>query len=534
MTATILTEREHRTQVANHIKQLDDVVFPHLDAWNYGACEHHDEPKVDCEYRACGGELFSHQRVGVAWLYAVMKGLLADDPGVGKTSQVLGLTALLKQKNELTRRALIIPSTPAVGQWGKECARWVPGLKTITVDASLPRKRRADLYASEWDVLIIGSHLLISDQDILKRLAPFDLVVSDDVDALLNHDNRTHRAIRDVSKDATRSFTVNATTLQIKLQQLHGAMVPAGGIDLWGGLSSFEHKYVNTEYVTEYSPTGKRSSYRKPMGYKNIDDLKTKIGSVYLRRKATELTDIRMPMIMPIEIEWLEMSEMQRIRYTELQAGVLRLIKEEGEQVKQLTALTQFTYGQQICAGLPALGEPDVPGASPKLDRLFHRLNDVWADRKTIVYVKNVGMVRAAIRRCQEAGFECALIWGQNQNKKQREEQKDKFWDDPNCRVLFGTQSLERSHNLQCANTVVGLDTPLNPARVRQTVGRAARAGSPHDRVFTYQYMHYNTQEERYIEILTQRQAMADAVFDSESELFEALPPLQLLQLMRP
>lgn len=531
MTELALTETERRIALANQIKGLDDVALSRLRFWNYEACDHHKEvgPQVDCIYRKCGGELFAHQRVGTAWLYAIKKGLLADDPGVGKTSQILALIALLKERNELRRRAIVIPNTPAVGQWSAEIARWIPGVRTLTVDSSYTQDQRVNAYSTPWECLVIGSHLLLRDYERLQRLGPFDLVVNDDVDPLLDHDNATHRAIVAISEGAERAFTVNATTLQIRLQQIHAAFEPLEGIPGYPLLPAFESRYVRTEMVRMEDGSRKR----KPMGWKNLPELKERIGPRYLRRKATELHDIRMPDIMPIHVEWLEMSQTQRARYEELQAGVVRLIRDEGERVKHATALTKFMYGQQICAGLPALGEPDVPGASPKLDLLFHRLDDVWADRKTIVFVKNVGMVRAAIQRTLERDYTCAVIWGQKQSPRQREEQKNKFWDDPDCRFLIGTTSLERSHNLQCANTVVAIDTQLNPARVRQLIGRSARAGSSYDRIWTYQYMMRDSLEENFNRVLAERQALSDFMFDDDTNIFaEKLTGLELLRMI--
>lgn len=536
MTATdfVLTDDQRRLATALKIKGLDDVLsFPKMAYWNYNACAHHQDvgPQIDCAWRACGGDLFSHQRVGTTWLLAVKNGLLADDPGVGKTLQILALMAILKEKNELRRRAIIVPNTPAVGQWGDEIARWVPGLRSTVIDSSLLADKRINKYSTPWDVLVIGYHLLIKDVDTLVGLGPYDLVVSDDVDPLLKHSNATHEALRKLSQGSKFAFTLNATPLQIELEQLHGALVPVGGYDIFDSLEMFKLRYRKREKVFDET-TGKKKW--ADTGYKNVTEFKEKIRPILLRRKATELTDIRMPDLMPPQIEWLEMSSLQRTRYEELQAGIMRLIREEGETIKHINALAKFTYGQQICAGLPALGEPDGPGASPKMDRLFHRLNGVWSDRKSIVFVKNVGMVKAAIHRSAESGFGCAMVWGQKQNAKQRKEQVERFWDDPDCRILIGTTSLERSLNLQVANNVVALDTHLNPARMKQILGRARRAGSAHDRVFFTSYMMLGTQEEKYNDALRRRQAMSDVALDDQSELYEALPPLQLLQLMTP
>ena len=525
---------DSKLELLERIKNSKDINIPPMQYWNYNACPAHTEigPQVDCKFQACGGDLFAHQRVAAAWLYAVERGLLADDPGVGKTNTILALIALLKEKNALTKRALIIPQTPSVTQWAHEITRWTK-LKVVAVDGSIPKAKRISLYATtSWDILVVGSHCAISDKAQLVQRGPYDVVVTDDVDPLLNHDNATHQAIEQIARGATRSFTVNATALQMRLEQLHAALVPAGGHDIFGSLDAFKRRYVQTENVLVVE-NGKVSYTKKDTGYKHQTEFKRKFSSTYMRRRATDLDDIRMPELMPPVIEWLEMSAPQRARYTELQEGVLRLLREEGEQVKHLTALTQFTYGQQICAGLPALKEPDGPYASPKLDRLFHYMNTVWADRKVVVFAKNVGMVRAGLMRAQAQGIGAAVVWGQ-QKKDSRTEQIRRFREIDNVQLMFGTVSIERSLNLQVANTVVGLDLQLNPARVKQLLGRVQRAGSSHDHVYMFNFMMSNSQESRYQEVLMRRQALFDNTFDETSEIFESLPPLELLRLMQP
>ena len=223
MTGLLLAnDHDLRTERAEAVKHAADVNLPRLKFWNYDPCAAHETPRVDCEYRACGGELFTHQRVGVVWLYLRKSGLLADLPGVGKTSQALGLAALLKERGELTRRMLIVCQTPAVLQWLTEAQRWVPKLRADAVYPGLTRKKRIDKYVQDWDLMIVGYHMLLQDWRMLERFEIGCLVV-DDVDPLLNHDTRTHQMIVALSRNAERCVVMNATAIQTRLEQAHAA-----------------------------------------------------------------------------------------------------------------------------------------------------------------------------------------------------------------------------------------------------------------------------------------------------------------------
>ncbi len=522
-----------RIERAEAVKRADDVALPPLKYWNYDPCVHHKTAKVDCEFQACGGELFSHQRVGVMWLYLRRKGLLADLPGVGKTSQALGLAALLKERGELTNRMLIICQTPAVLQWLREANRWVPRLRTDAIYSGLNKTQRIQKYVQDFDLMIIGYHMLLQDWELLEKLE-FGTIICDDVDPLLNHETQTHKRIVSLSGGTQRFITMNATSIQTRLQQLHAALVPAGGHDVFGTLTQFENRYVRKELVREVSPSGRVTTKAVDVGYKNGEDLRKKLGPMFLRRRYEDLTDVRMPELMPPKYVWLDLHPEQKKKYAELQKGVLQLKRESGTEIKKVQALAKVTYGQQICAGLPALGEPDGEQASVKLDWLVHQVTEVWEDRKVVAFIKNLGMVRAAEARLNARGVGTAKIWGPDSSAKVRAAEIQRFWDDPNCRVMLGTSSIERSLNLQNANILVNVDTILNPARMAQLAGRVRRAGSKHQHIWVFSLFCRDTQEERYLPVLQKRQAVADFTWEEQSQLYEALSPMELLSLITP
>ena len=516
--------------LAAKVKQASDVALPHLEYWNYDACEYHDEPRPDCEYRACGGDLFSHQRVGVTWLYIVEKGILADMTGLGKTNQIIGLCALLKEKGELTRRAVVVCQASAVVQWAREFNRFAPRLNVITATGTKPQ--RIQSYISNWDVCIIGYQMFLRDRAAIEELEP-GLLVEDDVDPIRNHANRTTQAYNRVSRQADRVININATPLQVRLEELYSTSVSVGGFDIFGSHRAFQRRYIRQEPVMFYTKGGRKHQKWETAGYKNMEDFKAKFGPLYLRRRYEDMTDVRIPDIMPPEDVWLDMHPAQRLKYEELQDGVLRLLKEDVESIKHVEAFAKVTHGAQICAGLPALGEADGPEASIKLDWLLDKLTGDWSNgEKLVVFSRFKGTIRALYGRLSDAGIGMAAVWGEN--RRTREAEVERFWDDPNTRVCVGTSAIERSLNLQVANIVINLDTLLNPARMMQILGRVRRVGSTHSHVYVFNLLCRDTQEERYMDVLEKRQALADYVWGESNDLYEALSPIELLHLIRP
>lgn len=523
-----------RRERALALKEASDVRLPRLKYWSYDACAAHaPTPKPDCEFRACGGELFAHQRVGVMWLYLCKKGLLGDLPGLGKTGQTLFLTALLKERGELTDRMVVICQTPSALQWFAEAQRWTPKLQTEVIYAGMTKAARVERYVKNWDLLIIGWHMVLKDWQMLERFGVKNWAI-DDVDPLLNHDTKAHQRIVNLTQDAERVVVMHGTSIQTKLQQLHAALLPAGGFETFGTLGQFEARYVRKEYSREITRSGRVFTREITTGYRHGEELKKKLSPLVLRRTYDDLTDLRMPTLMPPETVWLDLHQPQRERYTELQAGVIRLKRDEGETIKHAAALARVSYGQAICSGLPAIGDPDSKFGSVKLDWVMQQVTGPWEDRKVVCFIKNIGLVKAAQQRLTNAAIGFATVWGQDASAKSRDSEIGRFWTDPNCRVLLGTSSIERSLNLQVANILVNVDTLYNPSRMQQLAGRVRRAGSAHQHVWVFTLLTRDTQEERLMPVLERRQAVADYVWSDTNDLFQPLSPIELLSLISP
>lgn len=531
----VLTDATARAEhIAAQVKTAQRIDLPQNPYWNYGPCEHHETAKPDCEYRACGGDLFDHQTVTAAWLVFQKKALVASDPGTGKTGSTLMALCLLKANNQLGR-TLIVINTPAVPQWAAEIRRFAPGLNTAVISPGMSKKSRTDIYASSgWDVMLIGYHLLIKDVKIIHNMG-FDVVISDDVDPLRSHKTATHKAITSLADHADRAVVMNASSLATKLIELHASMMPLGGRFIWGALPMFERRYLLKEWEEVRIPGGRKVKIGKVVGVQNGQELRDRLSKWVIRYSYKDLgNDLRMPELMPPTNVWLDLHKPQREAYEQLRSSVKKIQTEEGERAQHLTAIEKFTKGAQICAGLPAMGEPDGPGASVKLDWLEDKLESDWTQEKIVVFARNIGTIRALQQRLHAKGIGFATVWGEDSSPQSRTAEVSRFWEDPNCRVFMGTAAIERSLNLQVANIVVNVDLHLNPERVKQILGRIRRAGSAHSHVYTFNLLATDTQESGSIEVLRKREAVTSFVWGDDETIFDRLSPADLLRLIRP
>jgi SNF2 family DNA or RNA helicase len=524
----ITLPEEKRLALAKKIRSVKDINLPELKYFNSDPCSDHTEPNPLCQ--KCGIVFRKHQRVGVAWLSVGKKGLIADSVGTGKTIQAAGVMAVMKQAGEMEQgRTLVICRPSAVDQWAAQLRRLLKDVNIIVGDG--PKAKRTEKYLSEWNVCVMSYQMLINDLEQLDLAFDFHAVFVDDVDPLRNGDTATAYAIKRITRKSTRVTELTGTPLQKRLMDLYNVLLPLGAREILGSPLTFERRYINRDTVTEVS-SGKMVTSNKIVGYRRLDEFKEKIAHLTLRRTADDIDDVDLPAIIPSNI-FLEPYRAQQIKYEELRQGVLRIIKAEGAQVKRATAIARFMYGAQICTGLAALGEPDGPGTSVKLDWLEDKLVDGdLSDEKTVVFINFKNSVRAMQARLDRAGVGYVTIWGESKSNKAKYEAQQRFWQDPNCRVLLGTTSIEQSLNLQISRHLVNVDMIMNPSRMEQLAGRIRRDGSAYKSVYVHNLLTAGTQEERYLPALQREQALIDHIWDSRSELFDALSPLELLTMV--
>lgn len=520
---------EKRQAAAWKLRNLEDFDLPELEYFNYQPCDKHDKLVITC--LSCGVNPRKHQRVGIGWLYLAKKGLIGDSVGTGKTVQAAGLIAAIKEAGELEDSRCVVVCRPgAVPQWYSQLNRFLKGI--IVTVASGSKKQRNERYSAPWDVLLMGYQMFVRDESKIKANFNIQTIIVDDVDALRNYKNQTAVAIKRMAKDADRAVVMSGTPLQKRLDDMHSYLEAVGGREVLGPRNLFRRRYIRESNVNRISDSGAVRTEKKVAGYQYLDEFKDLIAPLVLRRTASDIDDVDLPAIQPSNV-FLDPYDAQMEKYRELQKGVLRIISEEGEKVKRATAIAKFLYGAQICTGLCAMGEPDLPETSIKLDWLEDKLVDGdLSDEKVVVFINFKNTIRALQARLDRQGVKYETIWGEVTNKQARFDSQDRFWNDPGTKVLIGTTAIEQSLNLQISRHLVNVDMILNPARMEQLAGRIRRDGSAYQTVYVHNLLCSGTQEDGYLPALEREQALIDHIWDAKSELFEALSPMALLQLI--
>jgi superfamily II DNA or RNA helicase len=529
-------------EVAERIRTAKDVPPLKLAGWNAEACIAHrpwinpetdeevwDRPKPGC--RQCGILLRKHQRIAVAWLYAVRRGLIADSVGTGKTACAAGLVSFLRAREDpAAHHTLVVMRPPAIPQFANEWRRVMPMLWTTQLN-DRSRDERTEKLIHPWSVAFIGWQMLQREYERLAHFLEGGTLIIDDVDPL-RHDTRTAYAIKQLASIVSRMAVFSGTPLQKKLEELYRVLQPLGGSAVLGTPKQFDSRYIRRGLVTVDQGNGRKQVRLERTGYQNLSEFREKIQPFVLRRTAKDIDDVTMPVIIPNPV-FLDMTAPQRAKYDELKRGAVRIMKQDGTRVRRMVAESHLHLGAQICDGLATLGEHDAPDASCKLNWIEEKLDGDLSDEKVVIFSYYKSTINnGLIPRLTRMGIGHVVLTGDQPDMNVRQALIDRFWNDPACRVLIGTTAIEQSLNLQVSRHLINIDTIRNPQRELQKAGRIARSDSVHPHVYVHNLFCSDTLEERYLPMLEREQALVDHVWGETSELYNRLSPLEMMQLI--
>ena len=103
-----------------------------------------------------------------------------------------------------------------------------------------------------------------------------------------------------------------------------------------------------------------------------------------------------------------------------------------------------------------------------------------------------------------------------NMNAKEKEKSKEKFLNDPECRVFISSDAGGYGVDLPNANLLVNYDLPWSAGMSVQRNGRIKRASSRWPTITIQDMIVSNSIEERQHDMLKQKNAVADAVLDGQ------------------
>jgi SNF2 family DNA or RNA helicase len=451
-----------------------------------------------------------HQIEGIEYGLDHSRWLLADDQGLGKTKQIIDLAMIRKQTQGFKHCLIVFGVNGLKWNWLEEIEKHTM-FESGHILGQIRRKKSGKI--------VIGSNAdKIADLDrMVKEDWDFPYFIITNIESLRNVEIATKiKALCDCGiinmvavDEIHRCKNLNTQQGQgmLELQPTYrvamtGTPLMNNPLDLfailkWLGYQSYG--YMSFKYhfciVDEWG---------KVVGYKNIDQLRSQLGAVMLRRTKGEVLDL------PSKIyknEYVDLTEEQRKLYNQVIADAMA---DEDTPAKECILATYLKL-RQVSGGI---GKFSGIKKNPKLDRLEQIVEEaVYSGTKVIVYSNWIEGIKPAIERLQR--YNPVVITGETKDAD-RQSIVNKFQNDPEVKVILGTiGAMGTGLTLTAATEVVFLDEPWTDATKEQACDRAHRIGTK-SAVTIHTIMSYGTYDEDVHDIVIGKRDLSHAIVEKK------------------
>lgn len=447
-------------------------------------------------------KLFPYQRAGARFLAERPRALLADSPGLGKSSQTL---AALRADAAV----LVVCPASAKGVWLRETARWRPDLEPFSPEHGFVWPDPGQVAIVTYDQLPIPEPIPEDGIDrafreargepapMTRVQAPPDVCLVGDEIHLVKGSYRTVRrakAFRAISEavrgNGGSAWGLSATPLLNTAQELWNVLDALGlAIDAFGSKQTFRDLFHAT-LVTKHTGRGgeiKSWVFPDPRKTPFEEGVVTRLRRVMLRREMRQvLPELPSTLLSPIPVT------------------IDPILKKEIEDLADKEKiLERVAAGEDLdkLIGGPAASVARQKMAAAKIDAVVEMANSLQeAGTPMLVFSAHRAPVEAFARRKGWGVIHAGIT------AKKRTQLEDKFQKGELVGIAGTIQSMGVALTLTRAAHVLFVDRVYTPALNDQAVGRALRIGQTQT-VIVYDFQLDLPVERRVREILALKQA---------------------------
>ena len=431
--------------------------------------------------------------------------LLLDQPGLGKTLQIIYLAEELRKREGIQHCLIICGINTLKTNWEKEINKHSK-LDCKIIGKRINRKgsvyyssisdRIKDLKNPIDEFFVIVNIESLRSTDLLKQIKngtnKFDMIVVDEIHVCKNPNNQqTHNLL----KLNNSKFRIGLTGTPILNSPLD-SYVPLK----WTGNDN--STYTNFKY--QYCIFGGNFN-NEIVGYKNIDLLKDQIESCSLRR-TKDILDLPEKTIID---EILDMNSSQELLYNNVVNGILQDIDKvkitTGNLLSMVTRLRQATACPQI------LTTTNIP--STKIDRCVELVNEIVSNKNKVV-IFSVFKETLNILNQLLIEYKPLLCTG-DVSDDIISQNIDLFQNgDENKVILCTTSKMGTGITLNRASYAIFVDTPWTSALTEQCEDRIHRIGTK-NKIFIYRLHCNNTIDIKVKRIVQNKEAIGNYIVDN-------------------
>ena len=489
------------TELVNNISNYEIKLTGEL-----SALEEKKVPNIDFKFKT---KPFDHQIDGFNYGLTHDKWLLGDQPGLGKTWQVITIAVAKKQMYGYKHCLIICGVNGLKWNWVEEIHKHsdedchVLGQR-INKRGKTVIKSNADKVADIQNIDNLPYFIITNIESLRddKILLPLKSLCDNGTIDMIAFDE-CHKAKNYASQQGKGLLKLNAPN---KIA-MTGTPLLNTPLDLYTILKWLDYeKHSFYAFKNHYCIMGGYGGYQI-MGYQNINELREVLNEMMLRRLKKDVLDLPEKLYVN---EYVEMNREQEKIYTEI-LDDLRLnvdkIARSPNPLSQLIRLRQAT-------GYTGILSSDIQ-VSAKLDRMEDIVEEAVAnDKKVIIFSNWTDITDEVLKRLKR--FNPATITGKVKDSELTY-QKEKFQEDTTCKVIVGTTpKMGTGYTLTAGTIVIFLDEPWTDGDKEQAIDRAHRIGTV-ENITIYTLLTKNTIDERVNEIVKTKRDLSDDIIDGMS-----------------
>ncbi|MDY5931327.1 MAG: DEAD/DEAH box helicase [Candidatus Ornithospirochaeta sp.] len=457
------------------------------------------------------GSLRPYQRDGFKWLMGISRlslgPLLADDMGLGKTVEMIAFLEQVRSLHPDAKVLLIVPAS-LLGNWGRECMRFAPGMP-------LSIRHGKDAKKKDFSFLTIVTYQSIPTSEALQN-GDWDIVILDEAQNIKNRNTKQTKSIKALKRKLSVAMT--------------GTPIENSLMNLWSIFDFLSPGLLGSEKAFAGFADGIEGS--------KMESLRKAVSPFILRRLKTDKAIISdLPEKAESDI-MVTMTSEQRILYNNAVDEYEKALEDkerEGANALTLAAATLMKLKMIVNHPSQYLGDESY---DERRSGKFILLKDICTTihenrEKVLVFTQFRTIIPHLLKLLSPVfGQEGASIDGKTPPEK-RTGIVESFQRGEIPFLVISLKAGGTGLTLTEASNVIHFDRWWNPAVENQATDRAYRIGQRNP-VAVYKFVAEDTIEEKISEILDEKKELAQSVLgDISGEITGKLSPRELLDAMR-
>jgi len=492
------------------------------------------------------GILKPYQPEAVAKMVDRKKMLVAYEMGLGKTCMTIAAIEELKKQKEITEPVLIVCLSSLKYQWEKEIHKFSDSTATVVDGGKTTRTLQYDR-GSKDDYVICNYEQVVNDWDLIKSIK-WGAIVCDEATAIKGFRSKRSKKVKELARQTPVRFALTGTPIENGRPEEVYSIMQFVDPNVLGRFDLFDQTFIV------------RNHFGGVQRYRNLDIFHKKMQESSVRKVQTDPdvapylpdTIYRDPMLISFSKDSsalynhiAEELSQELIEASQLLGAGFSLFAHYGMEHKpgspadmlRGSIMSKITALRMLCdhpgllldsakkfeeengegsAYIASLKERDLLSEklkAPKLEALKSYVTDhldTDPDAKVVIFTSWVGMLDRIQKELS------GTLYTGSMNAKEKEKSKERFLTDPGCRIFISSDAGGYGVDLPNANLLVNYDLPWSAGLSVQRNGRIKRASSRWPTITIQDMIIENSIEERQHDMLTQKNAVADAVMDGQ------------------